>query len=66
MTNCSNAIQRMYTRDSLLQLVLADWHLALVEGAVVTLLLPGPGVQCAQGAVVAHAWSPKAVVIIRL
>ena len=56
----------MYTRDSLLQLVLADWHLALVEGAVVTLLLPGPGVQCAQGAVVAHAWSPKAVVIIRL
>ena len=65
--------------DSLLKLVLTDGDLALVEGAVVILLLPGPdwsdvimlvsdwsvpGVQCAQGAVVAHARGAEAVIIV--
>ena len=76
-------------RHLLLKLILADRDLALVEGAVVILLLPGPdwsdvimkasdwsdvtmkasdwsipGVQSAQGAVVAHTRSSKAVVIV--
>ena len=69
----------MFQLDLLLKLVLTDGDLALVEGAVVILLLPGPdwsdvimlasdwsvpGVQCAQGAVVAHTRGAKAVIIV--